>query len=194
MKKTYTYLIALLTSLMLINSSFAHNGDHHKSAEVEYDPFIQLMLGQVAFMEERLTSLAEAIPADKYDWRPAEGVRSTGEHFAHMIGASYGIPAMMGTEMPSHIDMEIEKKYKSKEEIQKILKESFAAVTKFLKGYDTANYDEMVKTPFGEFNQRAMILIINNHYHEHLGSLISYARSYGVTPPWSAKEEHVKEN
>ena len=85
--------------------------------------------------------------------------------------------------------MEIEKTLKTKEEIVKVLKESFGAVAKFLKGYDTANYEKMVKTPFGEYNQRTMILIINNHYHEHLGSLISYARSYGVTPPWSVKEE-----
>ena len=190
MRKTYKYFLTTLLTLVLINPIFAHSGDNHTPSESEYDPFIQLMLGQVAFMEGRLTSLAEAIPADKYDWKPSEGVRSTGEHFAHMIGASYGIPAMMGAEMPSHIDMEIEKKYKTKEEIQKILKESFGAVTTFLQGYDTSKYEEIVKTPFGEYSQRTMILIINNHYHEHLGSLITYARSYGVTPPWSVKDEN----
>lgn len=183
MRKTYKCFLTAIITLVLINPIFAHSGDHHKSSEAEYDPFIQLMLGQVAFMEGRLTSLAEAMPADKYDWRPAEGVRSTGEHFAHMIGASYGIPAIMGAEMPSHINMEIEKTLKSKEEIVKVLKESFEAVTKFLQEYDTANYEEIVKTPFGDHSQRAMILVINNHYHEHLGSLIAYARSNGVTPP-----------
>jgi uncharacterized damage-inducible protein DinB len=50
----------------------------------------------------------------------------------------------------------------------------------------------MVKTPFGEYSQRTMILIINNHLHEHLGQLIVYARSNGITPPWSveSEEEH----
>jgi uncharacterized damage-inducible protein DinB len=147
------------------------------------------MLDQVAFMEGRLTSLAEAIPADKYSWRPSEGVRSTGEHFVHMLTASYGIPNLMGAEMPSHINWEIEKTMTEKEEIVRHLKVSFGDVVKFLKGYDTANYEKMVKTPFGEHTQRTMILIINNHYHEHLGSLISYARSFDVTPPWSEKKE-----
>ena len=191
MKKT-PYLIISLLLLSFTITTFAHEGDHHEKSDSDVDPFIGLILGQVAFMEGRLTSLAEAIPANKYDWRPAEGVRSTGEHFAHMIGASYGIPSMMGAEMPSHINMEIEKTLKSKEEIIKVLKESFGAVTKFLQEYDTANYDEIVKTPFGEFPQRAMILIINNHYHEHLGSLIAYARSNGITPPWSEKKEEAK--
>jgi uncharacterized damage-inducible protein DinB len=192
MSKTYKYFSIALITLVLINPILAHSGDHHEKSDAEYDPFIELMLGQVAFMEGRLTSLAEAIPADKYSWRPAEGVRSTGEHFAHMIGASYGIPSMMGAEMPGHITMEIEKTLTGKEEIVKTLKESFAAVTKFLKHYDTANYEEIVKTPFGEYSQRTMILIINNHYHEHLGSLIAYARSNGVTPPWSEKKEETK--
>lgn len=176
----------------MISSIFAHEGDHPKTSDTEYDPFIQLMLGQVAFLEGRLVDLAEAIPADKYSWTPAEGVRTTGAHIVHMITASYGIPSMMGTEMPSHINMEIEKTMTEKEEIVKNLKASFGDVTKFLKGYDTANYEEIVKTPFGEYTQRTMILIINNHYHEHLGSLISYARSFGVTPPWSEKKEEPK--
>jgi uncharacterized damage-inducible protein DinB len=182
-------LILIILTLFLVFFSSLIAEDHHEKSETEYDPFIQLILGQVAFMEGRLTGLAEAIPADKYDWRPAEGVRSTGEHFAHMIGASYGIPSMMGAEMPSHINMEIEKTLKSKEEIIKILKESFGAVTKFLKSYDTANYEKIVKTPFGDHPQRMMILVINNHYHEHLGSLIAYARSNGVVPPWSVKND-----
>jgi uncharacterized damage-inducible protein DinB len=190
MRKTYKYFLTAVIAWVLINPIFAHNGDHHKSSEAEYDPFIQLILDQVTFMEGRLTSLAEAIPADKYDWRPDEGVRSTGEHIVHMLTASYGIPALMGSEMPSHINWEIEKTMTEKEEIVNNLKASFVDVEKFLKGYDTANYEEMVKTPFGEYTQRTMILIINNHYHEHLGSLISYARSFGVTPPWSVKEEN----
>lgn len=192
MRKTYKYFLILLMSAIMISSSFAHVGDHHKASDTEYDPFIQLMLGQVAFLEGRLVSLAEAIPADKYSWRPAEGVRSTGEHIVHMLTASYGIPSMMGTEMPSHINWEIEKTMTEKEEIVKNLKASFTDVAKFLKGYDTANYEEMVKTPFGEYTQRTMILIINNHFHEHLGSLITHARAVGVTPPWSEKKEEPK--
>lgn len=192
MKKTYKYFLILILSALLVIPTFAHEGDHHEKSAEEYDPFIQLILDQVAFMEGRLTSLAEAIPADKYDWRPSEGVRSTGEHFVHMLTASYGIPSMMGAEMPSHINWEIEKTITEKEEIVKHLKASFGDVEKFLKGYDPANFEKIVKAPFGEFTERTMILIINNHYHEHLGSLITHARAVGVTPPWSEKQESDK--
>ncbi len=190
MKKLNKYFVAFLIILVSAAPNFTQDVDHHKSTESEYDPFIQLILDQVAFMEGRVTSLAEVIPADKYNWRPAEGVRSTGAHIVHMLTASYGLSSMMGAEMPSHINWEIEKTMTEKAEIVKNLKTSFVDLTKFLKGYDTANYEKIVKTPFGEYTQRALILIINNHYHEHLGSLIAYARSNGVVPPWSLEEDN----
>ena len=40
-------------------------------------------------------SLAEAIPADKYTWRPEPGVRSTSELFLPIAAANYNFPTMM---------------------------------------------------------------------------------------------------
>jgi len=177
-------------ALLFLSVSFIFAGniiakDHHEKSG---DPYIDLILGQVAFMEGRITSLAEAIPEDKYSWSPGEGVRTTAGQLAHTIGAAYGIPSMMGGEMPSHINREIDKTMTEKDEILKNLKASFESVKKFLNNYDTANYEEIVETPFGKFSQRTMILILNNHYHEHLGQLIVYARVNGIIPPWSVKE------
>jgi len=185
----YSKLVLIVLSIFFILFNHSSAADNHEKSESEMEPFIGLMLNQVAFMEGRITSLAEAIPEDKYSWRPAEGVRSTGEQLVHTLGAGYGISSMMGGEKPDHITQDLEKTLIKKADIIENLKGSFAAVTKFLKGYNTANFDKIVKTPFGEFPERAMILIINNHYHEHLGNLIAYARMNGITPPWSVKEE-----
>jgi hypothetical protein len=40
-------------------------------------------LEEVAYYEQRYARLAEAVPAEKYSWRPGEGVRSIGEVFAY---------------------------------------------------------------------------------------------------------------
>ncbi len=190
MKKTYKYFLTTILTLVLTNYTVtAHGMDHHEKSDSNLDPYIQIILDQVMFMEGRITSLAEAIPENKYSWRPSEGVRSTGEQLVHTLTAAYGIPAMMGAEMPSEINWELEKTLTKKEDILKHLKGSFESAANFLKSYDTANYEKIVKAPFGEFTQRAMILILNNHYHEHLGQLIAYARSNNVVPPWSLKED-----
>src|ERR1700719_1952556 len=47
-------------------------------------------------LQKKFVGLAEAIPAEKYSWRPAEGVRSFSELFLHIAAANYNIPTMMG--------------------------------------------------------------------------------------------------
>ena len=55
-------------------------------------------IGQV---ESKLVGLAKAIPADKYAWRPGQGVRSVGELFMHVSADNYLIPAAAGTPAPA---------------------------------------------------------------------------------------------
>ncbi|HEY6147020.1 MAG TPA: hypothetical protein VIZ69_04950 [Thermoanaerobaculia bacterium] len=38
-------------------------------------------------------------------------------------------------------------------------------------------------------SERRILMIIQTHLHEHLGQSIAYARSNGVTPPWSEAEQ-----
>src|SRR5215472_1491747 len=47
-------------------------------------------------MQKKFVGLAEAIPADKYNWKPSEGVRTVSELFLHVASANYGIPNMLG--------------------------------------------------------------------------------------------------
>src|SRR6202007_1558269 len=61
-------------------------------------------LEEVVYYEQRYTRLAEAVPAEKYSWRPGEGVRSIGEVYAHIATANYGIARALGTPLPAGID------------------------------------------------------------------------------------------
>jgi uncharacterized damage-inducible protein DinB len=58
-----------------------------------------------------------------------------------------------------------------------------------------ADLEKKVKAFGGrEMTQRQLMLIILNHMHEHLGQSIAYARSNGVTPPWSEAGEAPKKS
>ncbi len=61
-------------------------------------------LEEIAYYEQRYTRLAEAMPAEKYTWRPAEGVRSVGEVFTHITTGNYGIARAFGTAPPAGFD------------------------------------------------------------------------------------------
>src|SRR5260370_35298393 len=48
-------------------------------------------------LQEKFTKLAEAIPQEKYFWRPAEAVRSTIELVLHVAGAGSYFTTLKGT-------------------------------------------------------------------------------------------------
>src|ERR1700722_9671630 len=53
---------------------------------------------------KKLTALADALPADKYSWRPASGVRTTGEVFMHVASANYFLPTIWGATPAAGVD------------------------------------------------------------------------------------------
>jgi hypothetical protein len=65
--------------------------------------------GEWRHVSNQLIALAEAIPADKYTWRPAPGVRSTSEVLMHIVIANFGLLSVTGPPMPAGLgspDME----------------------------------------------------------------------------------------
>ena len=55
------------------------------------------VLAEVMIQEDKFVRLAEAVPADKYTWRPAPDVRSFAEVFLHVSAANYNIYKLVGT-------------------------------------------------------------------------------------------------
>src|SRR6202166_5368474 len=89
------------------------------------------VLAEVMIQEDKFTRLAEAIPADKYTWRPASDVRSFAEVFLHVSAANYNLYKLVGTPPPSGIDLKgLEKSTTDKAKIVATVKDSFAHAKK----------------------------------------------------------------
>jgi uncharacterized damage-inducible protein DinB len=147
-----------------------------------------LFLQQLADVEKKMTSLAAAMPADKYSWRPGEGVRSVSEVFIHVAVTNYFFPTMAGVKLPAGFDPKMEKNVTEKAKVQEVLKQSFAHARHAVEGLSDADMARPIKM-FGQpATVEGMIFTMANHMHEHMGQAIAYARVNGVVPPWSAKE------
>lgn len=140
---------------------------------------------ELAAVEKKLVGLAEAVPAEKFGWRPADGVRSVSEVYMHVVGANYMLPTMIGTKMPAGITRDMEKTVTDKSKVIENLKASFAHVRKAVEGVPDADLDKNVKFFGTDKSERELLLILVTHAHEHLGQSIAYARMNGVAPPWS---------
>jgi uncharacterized damage-inducible protein DinB len=174
------FLICLFLQPLTAQSSPEANPDENA--------FLKELEGQLHFVEGRLVSLAEAMPEDKYSWRPSEGVRSVSEVFTHAGGANYFLLSFLGGEMPEGFTPDYETTLTKKSEIIKMLKNSFEYARNFIPTIKEEDLNKEVELPFGKFTQRSVLFILLNHGHEHMGQSIAYARINDVTPPWSEGE------
>ena len=142
------------------------------------------LMKNLADTEKKIVSLAEAIPADKYTYRPAEGVRSISEVFMHIALANYMIPTALGAITPGGISRDMEKAVTDKTKVVGQLKASFAHVRTAMEG--ATDMSKATKLFGRDSTYGGSQLLIVTHLHEHLGQAIAYARMNKVTPPWSA--------
>ena len=138
----------------------------------------------------KIIQLAEAIPADKYTWRPAEGVRSVSEVLLHVTAGNFSIPRRIGAVAPEGLDVRnLEKSTTDKAKVIELLKSGIAAARDAIAKLPDAELEKTSAWFDGrQITNREVAFFVGSHDHERLGQLIAYARMNGVTPPWSMKE------
>jgi peptidylprolyl isomerase len=142
--------------------------------------------------ERKVLALAQAVPAEKYSWRPGSGVRSFGEVFLHiaygnklMLDLSGGPPPQEELNKRIAQQLQDEKKVETKERIIEMLTESFATVRKAVEGMRTAALARDTQFFGTTTTRRGVLILLDAHVAEHLGQAIAYARVNGIVPPWS---------
>jgi DinB superfamily len=148
-------------------------------------------LADLDTLQKKFLALANAIPAEKYSWRPGEGVRSVGEAFMHVASEYYVFAPMAYGAAPSPVVGQGRAAFQKFEgmstqpEVLKHLVEGFAYMKQAVAGVDAGAITGS-QNLFG--GQRTIIetsLIMSADLHEHLGQLIAYSRMLGFKPPWS---------
>jgi uncharacterized damage-inducible protein DinB len=137
--------------------------------------------------EQKMVGLAQAVPQEKFTWRPATGVRSISEVFMHVVGANLFIPTFAGVPRDTSVALsrDSETKVTDKAQVVDLLKKSFAHAKRAVMAVPDAELEAEVKL-FGQpSTKRGVLVLVATHAHEHVGQSIAYARMNGVTPPWS---------
>lgn len=136
---------------------------------------------------DKYIQLAEAIPQDKYTWRPGEGVRSVAEVLLHISAASYNLGSRLGPKPPAGLDLRnFERSTTDKATIIRHVRESFAFFRQAVEAFPASESERMIPW-FGppQVTARHFLYFNADHNGEHLGQLIAYARMNGIRPPWS---------
>lgn len=176
MKKLLLFFV--LSAAMLHAQSAASNP--------EFEGVWEGYEGEWLHVSKQLVALAEAIPAEKYAWRPAPGVRSVSEVIMHIAISNFYLLSVTGPKMPADISSDdIEQKVTLKPEVIQYLKRSLDAVKSARANLKPGDLQKKVKIEGKTVPVDGMYLRIIVHDNEHMGQLVAYARMNGIVPPWS---------
>jgi uncharacterized damage-inducible protein DinB len=183
LRKSLVMAGLLLSSLLLTAQTAA------PATPAATPSFTAEFLTQLDDLESKTVKLAEAIPQEKYSWRPGEGVRSIGEVVGHVTAANYAFTRNLGVKVPAGLDLRNAEKVTDKAQLVAALKQSFVDIRTGIKALAESDMNRTVKLFGNDKSIRAVLLTLAVHTSEHLGQSIAYARSAGVIPPWTAERD-----
>jgi hypothetical protein len=156
------------------------------------NPVSAMYLHQVKLVEDDVLSLAQAMPAERYDFEPSQGrvtgVRTFGEQVKHLATMIYMTAAIVleekspfgpgpGDNGPATI--------RSKAEILDYLQGSLAYARKAMSSLTEENQLDPIRTYFGPMARSAVAAGVAYHSFNHYGQMVVYARMNGIVPPSS---------
>lgn len=173
------------SSIIASAAQNADTGADHTAPS--YDMKAQSLL-DLETMNKKFVDLANAIPADKFTWRPAPDARSFAEVFLHVSAERYGILHLGGAETPAGVDRKaLEKSTTDKTQIVAELNKSWEFAQKTINTITNADFAKPLPKLGPQANAGDVVYILVADAHEHLGQAIAYARENGIVPPWTAE-------
>jgi len=187
-------LARFLLPLLLVASPFARTLAQSNMSDMK--GFRAEFIGMFDQESKKVVQLLDAIPDEKFSWRPAEGVRSVSEVYVHIAGANKMFPAIIkGEEVDFDALMSMEKKVTTKADARDMLVKSISGVKEMVSSMSDADLEKSVTIQFIPLTTtaRGVLLMLYGHLGEHLGQSIAYARMNGITPPWTAAEQQQQQ-
>ncbi len=138
---------------------------------------------------------AEAMPEDKFDWAPStqgefKGVKTFAQQVKHIAAVNYLLGAHLLGEKPPVATGNPEMgpdEIKTKADIVKYLKDSYAYAHKAVQSISTAGSTKALKNPFGQGDLTPVGIanLLAFHGMDHYGQMVVYLRMNGIVPPAS---------
>jgi uncharacterized damage-inducible protein DinB len=193
-RSTVLFVCILLASLAVAFAQAPAQPAQSQSQKRTVSGTLDRALGNV---EKRLVEAADAMPEDKWNFAPTngefKGVRNFAEQIRHVAAGNYQFgAAILGEKPPVPVEGANENgpaNMKSKAEIMKYLRDSFAYLHKAFGSINEQNLVEPINAFGGTGNATRLgmaILSVGDGF-DHYGQMVEYLRMNGIIPPASRK-------
>lgn len=153
---------------------------------------------QIGIVEREFVGAAEAMPDDKFNFSPTslningseyKGVKTFAEEVRHVAATNFALwDAVTGDKPPiATTEDNGPPELKTKAEIIKYLKDSFALGHKAAKSLNAESAVALIPSPFGQ-GQTTKLFCASfavAHAFDHYGQMVEYLRMNGIIPPAS---------
>ena len=185
-------VLALLTPLLAQAPAAKAPAEHHAAMSPGH-----AVDATYAWVEAQFVPAAEAMPEEKYDFAPTEGefkgVKTFAQEVKHVAAVNFFIGSqILGEKPPVEVgnpEMGPDT-LKTKAEIVKYLKDSFAYARKAIGSISIKNETTSMKAPFGGGTTTPLGLatLLAFHGMDHYGQMVVYLRMNRIVPPASQKQ------
>jgi hypothetical protein len=174
--------LRIILTLALLTGSAAFGAD---------DPVARVYDDQVKTIEREILGLAQAMPADKYNFAPTNGtftgVRTFALQVRHVATMIYTISASILEEKPPVDTGKTDNgpdTLATKDQIIDYFKGALAYAHKAVGSLTQKNMLDPVPSPFGRGTMQRMAAagVIAYHSYDHYGQMVVYGRMNGVIP------------
>ena len=145
------------------------------------DAFLKECLEKWENGAEYTIELAEAMPADKYDFRPSPEVRSFREQVVHIMNNMVWLSSTYLSKTSFKGDLK--HKDLSKDEIIMLLRQATIFAKSAIKNLEPEDLEDTVDFFAGPMTKRQILVLMNDHMTHHRGQIIVYARMNDIKPP-----------
>lgn len=184
-KLTFYFLIGILVSGTIAFVSIDKKVNENNDFAESYSKILESM-------KTYTLQIAEAMPADKYTFKPTDSVRSFGEQLAHLgMSSKFLLDVFIKGEKVNfdpYTEADMEKSIgASKEEAIKLINSSFDEVIATLKEMDEKSLNEKFTVIFDpkkpEFTKKDGFEFIRDHITHHRAQALVSLRMQGIPAP-----------
>jgi uncharacterized damage-inducible protein DinB len=193
--KLILMLVLWLTSGNLLSQVGQQRDDAKETASLDAEREKSALQVLAKLTEKVIVSAADAMPADKYGFAPADGefkgVRTFGQMVKHLAATNYILAAAaLGEEPPADAGDELgPDAVRTKDEILRYLKGSFPYLDKAIEaiGQKSTPVKSSPISPLKSTKATRLTLVVESlvHAFDHYGQMVEYLRMNGIVPPAS---------
>lgn len=145
------------------------------------------MLYEFGEVQKMMLALAEALPADSYNWRPKDTMRSVGEMLLHTARGNFSLPENWGVEPPAELVLcgdGLDQGDQDKTKVIELLRKSFEHARKAIESTPEGDLFKTLRRNHRRVVPFESMLLLLGRDREHLGRMINYSMLKGIVPPW----------